>query len=52
MFSLVGETEDADKEALPSPPDRHRKAAAEERLETVPDLVNTAGSAAGQTPRP
>lgn len=35
-----------------SPPDRRRKAAAEERLETVPDLVNTAGNAAGQTPHP
>lgn len=36
--SLGEETEDADKKALPVQPDRHRKASAEERLDTVPDL--------------
>lgn len=41
MRSLREETEDADKEALPVQPDRRRKASAEERLDTVPDVESS-----------
>lgn len=37
----------ADKEALPVQPNRRRKASAEERLDTVPNLENTMGQALG-----
>lgn len=51
VLSLGEETEDADKEALPVQPNRRRKASAEERLDTAPNLENTEGRALGQTPR-
>lgn len=50
MLSLREETQDADKEALPVQPNRRRKASAEERLDTVPELENTMGRVWGQTP--
>lgn len=50
VLSLREETQDADKEALPVQPNRHRKASAEERLDTVPKLKNTMGRVWGQTP--
>lgn len=51
VLSLGEETEDADKEALPVQPNRRRKASAEERLDTAPNLENTEGRALGQTLR-
>lgn len=50
MHSLREETEDADKEALPVQPDRSRKASAEERLDTVPDLESNKESQGTPSP--
>lgn len=52
MRSLREETEDADKEALPVQPDRRRKASAEERLDTVPDVESSKEGQGTTSPQP
>lgn len=52
MCSLREETEDADKKALPVLPDRSRKASAEKRLDTVPDLESNKEGQGTPSPPP
>lgn len=46
-LTLGEEPKDADNEALPVQPNRRRKASAEERLDTIPDLENTMAGVGG-----